>query len=54
MDNKLRMRSEALVLYQLVVEKESRYQDNVEDAKERISALSKPSPEMEEEIPEGM
>ena len=46
MDQKLRMREEALVLYQLAVAKESRYADNVEFAKERIAALSKPMPEI--------
>lgn len=54
MDHKLRMRSEALALYRLVVEKESRYQDNTEYAKERIAELSKPTPEMEDEASEGM
>jgi tetratricopeptide (TPR) repeat protein len=53
MDHKLRMRKEALALYKLAVEKESRYSDNTELAKERIAALSKPTPEIEpeEEVP---
>ncbi|OQY04733.1 MAG: hypothetical protein B6I25_06585 [Planctomycetales bacterium 4572_13] len=46
MDKKLRMRSEALTLYKLAIVKESRYSDNVEFAKERVAALSKPSPEI--------
>jgi tetratricopeptide (TPR) repeat protein len=46
MDQKLRMRAEALAMYKLAVEKESRYTDNTEFALERIEALSKPSPEM--------
>lgn len=47
MDQKLRMRKEALVLYRLAVEKESRYADNTEYAQMRINALS--APEVEEE-----
>ena len=46
MDQKLRMHEEALVLYQLAVAKESRYAENVEFAKERIAALSRPAPEI--------
>ncbi len=49
MDQKLRMHKEALVLYQLAIVKESRYSDNVEFAKERVAALSKPMPEIEPE-----
>jgi len=51
MDHKLRMRAEALALYKEAVEKESRYSDNVEIAKERIAVLSAPSPEPQEEAP---
>ncbi|MHC5158091.1 MAG: tetratricopeptide repeat protein [Planctomycetota bacterium] len=51
MDHKLRMRAASLALYKLSVEKESRYSDNAEIARERIAALSAPSPEPEEEAP---
>lgn len=51
MDHKLRMRAASLALYQEAVEKESRYSDNAEIARERIAALSAPSPEPEEEAP---
>lgn len=47
MDQKLRMRKEALTLYNLAVEKESRYVENTEYAQMRITALSTPSPEDE-------
>jgi len=47
MDQKLRMHSEALGLYQLAIEKESRYADNVEFAKQRIAELTQPMPEIE-------
>ena len=49
MDKKLRMRKEALALYRLAIVKESRYSDNVEFAKERVAALSKPRPEIQPE-----
>ena len=49
MDQKLKMRKEALALYQLAIVKEARYSDNVEYAKERVAALSKPRPEIEPE-----
>jgi tetratricopeptide (TPR) repeat protein len=52
MDQKLRMRSEALVLYQLAVQKESRYTDNTEFAQMRIAALSQPAPEIEDQASE--
>lgn len=59
MDQKLRMRTEALALYKLAVEKESRYTDNTEFAEIRIAELSKPLPEAKivepapaEELPE--
>ena len=48
MDQKLRMHKEALALYKLAVEKESRYQENTEYALMRIKALS--APNIEEEI----
>ena len=51
MDQKLRMHREALTLYQLAVEKESRYAENTEYAQMRINALSTPAAE-EEIIPE--
>lgn len=47
MDQKLRMRTEALALYRLAIEKESRYQDNTEYAEMRIAELSRPAPEEE-------
>jgi len=47
MDQRLKMRNEALTLYRLVVEKETRYPKNVENARLRIYALSKPSAELE-------
>ncbi len=43
MDQRLRMRREALMLYRLAVEKESRYVENTEYATMRINALSAPS-----------
>lgn len=47
MDQRLKMRNEALTLYRLAVEKESRYTDNVTNAKLRIYELSKPQAELE-------
>jgi tetratricopeptide (TPR) repeat protein len=47
MDQKLRMRKEALALYKLAVEKESRYVENTEYAQIRIKALSQPAAEEE-------
>jgi tetratricopeptide (TPR) repeat protein len=47
MDQKLRMRGEALELYKASIVKESRYSENVEFAKERVAALTKPMPEIE-------
>lgn len=47
MDNRLKMRSEALSLYQLSIERESRYSDNVEAARLRIVELSRPRAELE-------
>ena len=51
MDQKLRMRKEALPLYRLAVEKEARYVENTEYANLRIRALSTPTVE-EEVIPQ--
>ncbi|HOK95732.1 MAG TPA: tetratricopeptide repeat protein [Anaerohalosphaeraceae bacterium] len=47
LDQKLKMRPQALALYQLAVARESRYVDNVEYAKARIAAMSAMSPEVE-------
>jgi len=41
MDKRLRMRKEALAAYQLAIEKESRYEENVKYAKKRILKMSK-------------
>ena len=49
MDHRLKMRSEALALYHLAVERESRYSDNLEIAKQRIAELSRPRAELESE-----
>lgn len=49
MDQKLRMRKEALALYKMAIIRESRYSDNIEFAQERVAVLSKPSPEIEPE-----
>lgn len=43
MDQKLRMRREALALYKLSLEKEARYAENAEYATMRINALSAPA-----------
>ncbi|MBN1457612.1 MAG: hypothetical protein JW912_07160 [Sedimentisphaerales bacterium] len=40
MDRRLHMRKEALAAYQLSIEKESRYEDNVEYAKKRILKMN--------------
>jgi tetratricopeptide (TPR) repeat protein len=40
LDQRLKMRSEALTLYQLAVERESRYASNTEFARQRIAELS--------------
>lgn len=47
MDHRLKMRSEALALYQLSIERESRYTDNVLAARQRIAELSGPRMELE-------
>lgn len=49
MDHRLKMRSEALALYQLAVEYESRYAENTEIARQRIAELSRPRAELETE-----
>jgi tetratricopeptide (TPR) repeat protein len=51
MDHRLKMRTEALTLYRLAVEREARYTDNVENAKLRIAALSQPQA-VQVELPE--
>lgn len=51
LDRKLNMKAEALVLYQLSLEKESRYEENAEYARRRIRNLTKPI-EQEEEFEE--
>lgn len=51
MDQKLRMRAEALALYRLAVEKEARYAENTEYANLRIQVLSTPRVD-EEVVPE--
>lgn len=47
LDEKLRMKTEALTLYRLAVQNESRYVENTEFAKERITELSEPEYEIE-------
>lgn len=54
MDAKLRMHKEALAMYQLAVEKESRYVENTEYAQQRIKSLSTPTPEVEAPADEEM
>ena len=49
MDHRLKMRAEALAIYMLAVEYESRYIDNTEIAKQRIAELSRPRAELESE-----
>ena len=49
LDHKLNMRGEALVLYQLSLEKESRYDDNAEFARRRIRSLTRPMKQAEED-----
>jgi tetratricopeptide (TPR) repeat protein len=48
LDQKLKMRKEALALYKLSVQKESRYEDNTEFAQRRIIELSKADPSLKE------
>ena len=49
LDRKLNMKSEALVLYQLSLEKESRYEDNAEFSRRRIRSLTRPMKQAEED-----
>jgi tetratricopeptide (TPR) repeat protein len=49
LDNKLKMRKEALALYKLAVQQESRYEDNTKYAQSRIFELSKPDMQLEKE-----
>ncbi len=49
LDRKLNMKSEALVLYQLSLEKESRYEDNAEFSRRRIRNLTRPAKQAEED-----
>lgn len=47
LDQHLKMRADALVLYQQAVEKEARYVNNMDFARLRIAELSKPQAELE-------
>lgn len=49
MDRKLKMRKEALALYKLSVQRESRYEDNTKYAQSRIYELSIPDTQLEKE-----
>jgi tetratricopeptide (TPR) repeat protein len=49
LDQRLKMRKEALAIYKLAVQKESRYEDNTEIAKARIMELSRPDMQLEKE-----
>lgn len=49
MDQKLKMRKEALAMYKLAVERESRYEDNTKYAQQRIVELSIPDTQLEKE-----
>jgi tetratricopeptide (TPR) repeat protein len=49
LDQRLKMRKEALAIYKLSVQKESRYEDNTEFAKTRIMELSRPDMQLEKE-----
>jgi len=42
------MRKEALALYKLAVQKEARYEDNTEFARQRILQLSQADPSLKE------
>ncbi len=48
LDQKLKMRTEALTLYKLSVQKEAQYEDNTEYARNRILHLSQPKVELEQ------
>jgi tetratricopeptide (TPR) repeat protein len=49
LDQKLKMRKEALALYKLAVAREARYDDNTKYAQSRIYELSKPDMQLEKE-----
>jgi tetratricopeptide (TPR) repeat protein len=49
LDRRLNMKVEALVLYQLSLEKESRYEDNAEFARRRVRNLTRPMKQEDEE-----
>lgn len=49
LDQRLKMRKEALAIYKLAVQKEARYEDNTEFAKRRIIELSKADPALLQE-----
>jgi tetratricopeptide (TPR) repeat protein len=49
LDQKLKMRKEALAMYKLAVQKESRYEDNTKFAEMRITELSRPDAQLEKE-----
>ena len=49
LDRKLKMRKEALAMYKLAVQKESRYEDNTKFAQQRIYELSVPDTQLEKE-----
>ncbi|MEN6309421.1 MAG: hypothetical protein ABFD91_16865 [Anaerohalosphaeraceae bacterium] len=49
LDQKLKMRKEALALYKLAVQKEARYEDNTDYARQRILQLSQADPSLKEE-----
>ncbi len=52
LDQKLNMKSESLVLYQLSLEKESRYEENAKYSRRRIRSLTRPMKQAEEDEPE--
>jgi tetratricopeptide (TPR) repeat protein len=49
LDQRLKMRKDALALYKLAVQKEARYEDNTEYARRRIMELSKADPTLMQE-----
>jgi tetratricopeptide (TPR) repeat protein len=49
LDQKLKMRKEALTMYKLAVQSESRYEDNAKYAQQRIYELSLPDAQLEKE-----
>jgi tetratricopeptide (TPR) repeat protein len=49
LDQRLKMRKEALAIYKLSVQKEARYEDNTEFARKRIMELSRPDMQLEKE-----